>query len=316
MPDNQTILFCPLNWGLGHATRMVPLINSAVKRGNKVIIAADGDPLEFLKNEFPELQWVRFKGYKMKYWPKPFFNLGLFLQLPFFYCSIFFEKYRINYLVKKYSAAKIISDNRYGAFSKKTENIIITHQLFIKAPKPFKFFEPYIHKLTARLVSKFDECWVPDYEEKEGSLSGELSHGRKTPANVKYIGPLSRFADFNPEKNTKPKSIPDILVLVSGPEPARSQFEKEIELRFKNTEKQVLVVCGKPMDFDKEIIGAFRKVPHLSTTELFWYLKFSDLVISRSGYSTIMDLHVLDRNAELSPTPGQPEQEYLSEYLK
>lgn len=312
----ETILYCPLNWGLGHATRIVPLIKQSIDDKHKVIIAAEGAPLEFLKQEFPGIQYVSFSGFKIRYWARPFFNLGLFLQLPIFYLSFYYERVKVKRLTKRLNITKIISDNRYGVFSKKTQSIIITHQLFIKVPKPFKRVESLIHKLTKALICRFDECWVPDYKEMEKCLSGELSHGRPIPENVKYIGPLSRFAKYKPLSETKPKNIPDVLILISGPEPARTYFEKEMKKRFKGTNQQVLMVRGKPMEYSKVSDGYIWKISHLTTNEMYWYLKYCKLIVSRSGYSTLMDLHFFDREAELSPTPGQPEQEYLYEHYK
>lgn len=316
MPKTETILFCPLNWGLGHATRIVPLVNKAFGDGHRVIIAAEGNPLRFLENEFPDIETIKLKGYRIRYWQKPFFNLGLFLQLPLFYISIWQERFLIKRIVKAKNASTIISDNRYGLYCKGIKSILITHQIFIKAPKAFKWAEPFVHKQIKGLIENFDECWVPDYEEEERSLSGELSHGNNLPKNAKYVGPLSRFQNMNPEKETKPTNIPDVLVLISGPEPLRTHFEKEVENRHKDANQNVLMVCGKPKKQTKEEKPLLTKVSHLSTVELYWYLKECKEIISRSGYSTIMDLHALNREAELTPTPGQTEQEYLFKYRK
>ncbi len=311
MQKQDTILFCPLNWGLGHATRIVPLINKSISEGHNVIIGANGVALSFLQQEFPKIECVRLKGFNVSYWTKPFFVVGLLLQMPLFYFSILIEHLGIKRLVKQKNITKIISDNRYGLRSSSTKNIIITHQLFIKLPKAFRVFEPFTHYITRKLLQKFHECWVPDYAEQERSLSGELSHGKPVWDNVKYIGPLSRFQDFKEESTAK--SYPDVLIIISGPEPQRSYFEKEMEKRFSGTEKEVLMVCGKPQISQEIFDDNTKKVNHLSTQELFQHLTNCKQIISRSGYSTIMDLHVLNRTAEIIPTPGQSEQEYLAE---
>lgn len=312
MKTKEVVLFSPLNWGLGHATRIVPLVKREQQKGNKVVIAAGGRAFDFLCREFKELKIIYFPNFNVYYWRKPFFNVGLLIQMPLFFAYIFVEYFFVKKIVKQNKVTKIISDNRYGVFSKKTKNIIVTHQLFIKLPFVFKLLEPFLHFVTCQLVGIFDECWVPDYKEFDKSLSKELSHKKRIPKNVKYIGPLSRFSHYNIVYNDfYLSSCPDVLVIISGPEPSRSLFESEVEKRFANTDKKVLMVCGKPNDTSSNTFGNIKKVNHLNSQELFFYLKNSKQIISRCGYSTLMDLHVLGLKAELSATPNQTEQEYL-----
>lgn len=314
MAQNETILIAPLNWGLGHATRCVPIINEALERQHKIILAATGGAHDFLKQEFPQLQILDTHAYTMKY-PGRFSLLwAVFLQLPFFFYGIFREHLLLKRWIKQYGITRIISDNCYGLWNKNVESILITHQVFIQLPKQLAFAKPLIHKTARWFIHHFDACWVPDYPEIENSLAGELSHGEKLPRNVSYIGPLSRFqslkmpADFEP-----PQTIPDILILISGPEPFRTRFQQQLEKQYANTDKHVLMVYGKPTRDKPEFIeeNGITKVSHLSTPEIFWYVKNTREVISLAGYSTLMDLHVLEKQASLYATPGQPEQEYL-----
>jgi hypothetical protein len=152
----------------------------------------------------------------------------------------------------------------------------------------------------------------------QGSLSGKLSHGLKVPKNVRYINPLSRFSDYIYFDTEKPMKPFEVLVLISGPEPHRTYFEKEMENRFVNKNKSVLMVCGKPDNNEVKplLINDITKVSHLNTAELHFYLTHAKKIIARSGYSTLMDLHVLNLNAELIATPGQTEQEYLEAWWK
>lgn len=312
MKKKDVVLFSPLNWGLGHATRIVPLIKEEQKNGNNVLVAAGGRAFDFFCKEFKDIKIIYFPNFNVSYWRKPFFNLGLLIQMPLFFVSIFVEHFFVKKIIKKHNITKVISDNRYGVFYKKIKNIIVTHQLFIKLPFLFKVFEPFLHFITRKLVNVFDECWVPDYADLNKSLSKELSHGKKIPKNVKYIGPLSRFSDYSIVCNDFClSSCPDILAIISGPEPSRTIFEKEVEKRFANTDKKVLMVCGKPEEASNEVFGNIKKVSHLDSKTLLFYLKNSDNIISRCGYSTLMDLHILGLQAELSATPKQPEQEYL-----
>jgi hypothetical protein len=318
MEKNETILFAPLNWGLGHATRLVPLINEALNTGSKVIIAADGVALKFLQFEFPHLAFVTLTGYRIKYAPKPFFLLAMLLQMPIFYASIWMEHYWLKKIIHQFKVDTVISDNRYGLRNRKVKSILITHQLFIQLPYALKMLEPILHNITHRLIEPFNECWVPDYQNMKGSLSGKLSHGLKVPKNVRYINPLSRFSDYIYFDTEKPMKPFEVLVLISGPEPHRTYFEKEMENRFVNKNKSVLMVCGKPDDNEVKplLINDITKVSHLNTAELHFYLTHAKKIIARSGYSTLMDLHVLNLNAELIATPGQTEQEYLEAWWK
>lgn len=318
MSEKENILFAPLNWGLGHATRCVPLINDFLKRGCNVIIAADGSSMQFLKLEFPDLEFIILPDFKIRYGASSIFLLYLFLQMPFFYLSFWIEHLRLKRIIKKHNITTVISDNRYGLWSKKVKSILITHQLFIQLPKLFKSIEPILHFITRKLIKRFDECWVPDYKKIEKSLSGKLSHGLQVPKNIKYIGPLSRFSSFITQITEQVKrDIPDVLIIISGPEPHRTYFELEMENRFANTQQKVLIVCGKPqlllIDVNVLTMG-ITKIEHLNTNELHFYLTHTKQIIARSGYSTIMDLHVLGISAELIPTPGQTEQEYLAEW--
>ncbi len=317
MVKNNTILFAPLNWGLGHATRNVPLINSYIKKGYKVIIAAHGAPLEFLKLEFPNLQLIKLTGFKTRYAPKPFFLLFLLLQMPVFYISIIIEHIKLKKIIRRYGITTVISDNRYGLWNKSIKSILISHQLYIQLPKLLKFAQPALHLITHSLINKFDECWIPDYKDAEKSLAGKLSHGANMPKNVNYIGPLSRFTGYL-AKEMAEKQYPDVLILISGPEPQRTIFENEMEKRFMDSHKKVLMICGKPIYNNinsQNIISNITKVAHLNTNDFYHNLINAKHIIARSGYSTIMDLHVLSLKAELIPTPGQTEQEYLFERM-
>ncbi|MBI9069099.1 MAG: glycosyl transferase family 28 [Salinivirgaceae bacterium] len=317
MQKKETVLICPLNWGLGHATRDVPIIKQILSEGSKVIIAGSGYSLQFLKNEFPQLQSIELSGFKISYASKQFFLLWILLQLPFFGISIIKEHYQLKKIIKQYKITKVISDNRYGLWNKKIKSVLITHQVFIQLPRSVKVFEPALHWFTRRLITKFDKCWIPDYEDLNTSLSGKLSHGKNLPKNIKYIGPLSRFQNYQPHQEIVIENYPDILAIISGPEPQRTIFEKQLFERFKKSEKAVLMVCGKPsVSIIENHYKNIKKVDHLNSEELYFYLKNCKQIICRSGYSSIMDLHVLNVRAELSPTPGQTEQAYLINWLE
>lgn len=301
-------LIAPLDWGLGHATRCVPIINECLAKGEKVIIAADGAAAAFLKNEFPNLTHIRLKGWRMRYfWPIP---LAIFLQLPFFAISILLEHWCLQRIVKQMGVSRVISDNRYGLWIRNADCTIITHQLYIQLPQWLKPFNRPLHAYTARLLRRFSHIWVPDYADAEKSLSGALSHGSALDAKVEYIGPLSRFtADC---MNEPALPVPSVLVVLSGPGRQKQRFAKHVLKHLKGTAKRILIVGAEPNLKYQVTNGNALIVNHLPTDELNALLKLAPHVIARSGYTTIMDLHQIGRRAILFPTKGQWEQEYLA----
>ncbi len=320
MHSNETILVAPLNWGLGHATRCVPLINQLLADENKVLLAGHGSSLAFLRQEFPQLEALILKGHTIRYTKSKIVFFSIFLQMPFFLLDILVEHRALKKLLKKHPITQVISDNRYGLWNKHVKSTLITHQLFIQLPHAIRLLEPLLHFITRMLISPFDVCWIPDYESMEQSLSGKLSHGKRLPVKTNYLGPLSRFMNYKyPNTFICPQQLPDVLILISGPEPFRSSFQNQMEQRFAKTDKKILMVCGQPDQYEKtKETGTeynsktrFQKVSHLTTPELYYYLSKVPQLISLAGYSTIMDLHALGREAELIPTPGQTEQEYL-----
>lgn len=324
MNKTETVLICPLNWGLGHATRLVPTIRKYLQKDYVVVIAASGVAASFLKQEFPNLKHVNFSGISIRYFQAPFFMLGLVMQMPLFVSSFVYEYCYTLKLIKKFNPNIIVSDNRYGVRNSSVKSILITHQLFVALPNSFQWVRRFVHRFTHYLISHFNECQVPDYEDCNLSLSGDLSHGKHRLSNVVFIGPQSRFDDISTYSIVDTLLIPDVLVVVSGPEPHRSSFIKGVEERFNNSDQRVLLLCGKPSGgeikqgvlINKTLPPGITKMNHVPTDLFYTLLKKTKLIIGRSGYSTIMDLHVLKCKAELIPTPNQTEQEYLANWLK
>jgi len=299
----KRILVAPLNWGIGHATRCIPIIFELEKNNFEVIIAASGRSLDLLSCEFPKIQFIKFEDYKISYSSSIPMALNICLQIPKIIFGIYNENNQLNTIIKKFKIDGVISDNRFGLFSKKTPSVFITHQLKIRS----SFLENIIQKINYYFINKFTECWIPDYQ--EDGIAGELSHPKENTKNHIYIGPLSRFK----KNNSKPQY--DILAIVSGPEPQRSIFEKILTSQLIEHKKDSLLVQGKPESKYYDKINNLTIKSHLSAIELNQAILNSKLVICRSGYSTIMDLITLEKNAILVPTPGQTEQEYLAQYL-
>jgi uncharacterized protein (TIGR00661 family) len=302
------ILIAPLDWGLGHATRCIPIINELISQNCEVIIATDSDPFFLLKKEFPTAVFLRMKGYKIQYSrDRKWLAFKLFLQFPKIIFSIWRENTWLKKIIHDYQIDAVISDNRFGVYNKKIPCVYITHQLCIKTGNAFS--EKIAQKIHYYFIKKYSNCWVPDF--KENGLAGELSHQVNIPSNVLYIGPLSRF-----EKSNDIPKIYNLLISLSGPEPQRTIFEKLILIQLKTFPEKVLLVRGLPGERKRpEADLTIEIVNHLSAKELNMAFQQSEMIISRSGYSTIMDLVKLCKKAILVPTPGQTEQEYLSDYL-
>ena len=318
----KTVLVCPLDWGLGHAARDVEIINLLLLNKCKVIIGADKAPLFFLRQEFPQLDYIEIPSVKVNYPKNGSMFFKLLLSVPKLLIGIYKEHKLLKKIFEENEIDVVISDNRFGLWNKKTESVFITHQIRIMMPSGFKFLEKPVYLLNRFFINKYDYCLIPDFE-NENNLSGRLSHDVELPKNTIYIGILSRF-DIKKNLPQTEKVEFDILAIISGPEPQRSIFENILISKIKNSKYKCLIIRGKPLS--KQIINIENIVfkNHLKTDELQNFILTTPIIVSRSGYSTIMDLVRLKKTATanllqkviLVPTPGQTEQEYLAEYLK
>ena len=308
--NRKRVLIAPLDWGLGHATRCVTIIKELLAQGFDVMIAAEKGGAVLLQKEFPDIKIMPLQGYRVSYSKnKKFFLVKMLSQFSKIYAAVKNENKWLNEIIKEYEIDIVISDNRYGLYNKNCHTIFITHQLFIKTGN--RFTEWIAQKINYHYINKFNECWVPDVEEIE-NLAGELSHPITKPTiPVKYIGILSRFKKLAIEKNI------DLLVMLSGPEPQRTMLEVILLQQLKETKLKTVLVRGLPSA--KESIFLENKlveiINHLPASELNKLICSANIVVARSGYSTVMDLAALQKKSILIPTPGQTEQEYLAKYL-
>jgi UDP-N-acetylglucosamine transferase subunit ALG13 len=306
-----TILVAPLDWGLGHATRSIPIITYLLQSGCKVIIAAEGAQEILLKTEFPDLTFVHLQGYRIKYASdKRFFSLKIISQLPKIARAIKNENKWIADFISRNRVDAIISDNRYGIYHPSIPSVFVTHQLRIKAP--FLILEKVLQQVNYLLISRFKSCWVPDQGGKV-NLAGQLSHPHTLPKiGVEYLGGLSRL-----EKKIGLEKEYDLLVILSGPEPQRSLLESKMMKELASCKGTVLLVRGLPGNDEKRPAAKNITIRnHLTANELAIAFCTSELIISRSGYTTVMDILKLHKKAVLIPTPGQTEQEYLAQHLE
>ena len=307
-PPKIKVLVTPLDWGLGHATRCIPIINQLIFRGCEVIIVASGNGYFLLKKEFPSLIILRLKGHKIRYSRrKGLLPLALIFQSTSILFSIIRERLWLKKFLEDHDIAVVISDNRFGMFATKVTSVYITHQLSVKTGN--RFTENLAQKIHLYFIRKYSTCWVPDF--KETGLAGELSHPSIPPQNVLYIGGLSRFRKL--ENITKKYNV---LITISGPEPQRSIFEDMLISQIKSDPKRILFVRGLPGDTSRiESGGNITFINHLSGDDLNTSIEESEIVVTRSGYTSVMDLVKLGKRAILVPTPGQSEQEYLASHL-
>lgn len=299
----KNILVAPLNWGLGHATRCIPIINELIKNNYNPIIATDGVALALLKKEFPDLLALELPSYHIEYAKKgKNFKWKLLQNSPNTINAIVSEKKVVKKWVSEYNLSGIISDNRLGVYSKKVPSVFITHQIRVMSGKT-TWISSKIHQ---KLIKKYTECWVPDVEGFP-NLSGKLGHVKKFNVNLRYIGVLSRL-----EKEVVPE-IYDLMVIISGPEPQRTLLEEKLISELNEFSKPVLFVKGKVEAEQKvEKIDNIVFYNFMTSDELQKAFNCSNKVLCRSGYTTVMDLAKLEKKAFFIPTPGQFEQEYLA----
>ncbi|HXU25886.1 MAG TPA: glycosyltransferase [Bacteroidia bacterium] len=301
---NKKILLAPLDWGMGHAARCVPLIKQLQQQQNSLVIACTKQQQQFLEQEISGVEFASLFGYNMSYAKVLPLWVKILFQLPKLSAVVKQEnKWLANYL-KENKTDVVISDNRFGFYNENVESIFITHQLNVQAP----FFQNMINRINGSFIKKYNICWVPDYVEEEKRLSGILSV-EKNRMNAVFIGPLSRF-----QKTEWQQKKHDVLIVLSGPEPQRTLLEEKLVLAFANTSYKIALVRGSFNERAQKLPSNFYVINVASSKQLQELLSVSEKIICRSGYSTLMDLDTLNAKALLIPTPGQSEQEYLAKY--
>ena len=301
----QRILIAPLNWGLGHAARCIPIIRALLPH-NDILLGSDGDALSLLIQEFPQLSYVVLQPHDIHYKDKHFL-WGMVKQTPKLISTISQEMSLTSDIVDRFGLSMIISDHRLGCRDKRIRSIIIAHQLQIQTDLKAASFMGT--KSNRFFINAFDECWIPDYQSKQLRLSGDLAEPNGIKSH-KYIGPLSRLTSLDR------KTTHDIAIVLSGPEPQRSNIEEKLYRCFEGTCWKTVWVRGSAQKASEGPLKAEEDVHDLvSATTLNQIINQSKLIIARSGYTTIMDMAKLNKKCILIPTPGQTEQEYLMQHL-
>ena len=352
------VLVAPLDWGLGHATRCVPVVREFLRAGAEVELAVVKANANFFREVFPDLRQRLAPSYNIVY-PKHGYNMALWLLKNSVHLNAVmrYEHHFAEEMVKRHGYDVLFSDNRFAFYSKNALSIYMTHQRRIAFPRAFAAFERIGVMWHANIMRKFDEVWVPDLEIYPG-YAGSLSHSGATPGDkpMRFVGTLSRFSEMgnvgnalgnasapvglerevdlmsmsefmahsaNVEWDAAPEVRPQgmraaykVVAVVSGVEPARTQFEQQLREALQQIPGQHMMILGKPSAEQKTWTeGNIEFHTHLATNDFAEAVKRADFVVSRGGYSTVMDMAELGAKCIFVPTPGQFEQIVLAHDL-
>ena len=357
------VLVAPLDWGLGHATRCVPVVREFLRAGAEVELAVVKANANFFREVFPDLRQRLAPSYNIVY-PKHGYNMALWLLKNSVHLNAVmrYEHHFAEEMVKRHGYDVLFSDNRFAFYSKNALSIYMTHQRRIAFPRAFAAFERIGVMWHANIMRKFDEVWVPDLEIYPG-YAGSLSHSGATPGDkpMRFVGTLSRFSEMGndgnalgdapapvdlerevdlmsvsefmahsanvewdaaPEKRTsgnhsfEMRANYKVVAVVSGVEPARTQLEQQLCEALQQIPGQHMMILGKPSAEQKTWTeGNIEFHTHLATNDFAEAVKRADFVVSRGGYSTVMDMAELGAKCIFVPTPGQFEQIVLAHDL-
>lgn len=303
--EKKRILFSPLNWGLGHLMRSIPIIEELSKK-NEVLICCDAQQEKTYREFFNDLWYIPHDGYPFNFKGDGNWSAELLRNFKQLNRTRKNEHKTVEDLVTKFKIDLVISDQRYGFYSKKVKSILISHQ--IKLPLKNSKFQPG-QWLNKYFINNYNEVWIPD--DPKNQLSGKM--GAVKGSKFVHIGIQSRFKNNGKKSSKKYK----YLCIVSGPNPYAQHFFDELLEFLELSDENALIVTPSYVDIEEIPIHGNIKFITEPTLKAFETLfECSELVISRAGYSTLMDLTVLDKEAILVPTPGQHEQLYLAELHK
>ncbi len=303
----RRILIAPLDWGLGHTTRCIPIIRRLLNEKREVVVAGNDVQKTFLSSAFPGIRCLDLPGYGVKYSAGPFLP-NILRQIPKILRRIRYEHRWLAEIVERDEIDAVISDNRYGLWHPRVPAVILTHQAGLITGLG-GMADALARRLHYPMLERFGQSWLVDVG-SEPNLSGRLAHPVPLPSNARYIGWLSQL---------QPAPVQDeayVLILLSGPEPQRSLLSDSLwEQALAMPGHRFIFVEGHPDAVREAIPGHIRHFPRATTAQLQHILGGASMVVCRSGYSSLMDLTLLGKPAILIPTPGQTEQEYLAREL-
>lgn len=307
------VFFGVLNMGLGHATRSLPLINEFQRRGWQIAIGSNGRALAFLRNELsPETLFLETPSYEIRYSRSDRFVSNLLFQIPRVAWRIGAEQRFCRQMARKIKPDLIISDNCYGLHHRDIPSYFISHQIYFALPKGWQMFTGFAGAPNRYFHGKYKAVIIPDLPGADGGLlSGELSRIPDSATDYHYTGILSSVAQGKPQNDI------DLLISISGPEPQRTILEKRILKDVEAIEGNKVLLLGKPEK--SELLfqrPGLRVYSHLPREKMQQMMRDARMIVSRSGYSTLMELLELNKRAFFIPTPGQTEQVYLAERFR
>jgi len=308
--ESKKLLIAPLDWGLGHTSRCVPIIRYLLQQGHMVCFAGNKWQRNYMCKCVGPIETIHLDGYNISYGNKPWaLKFTILRQVPSIFKTIKQENKWLNELLSQRHFDAVISDNRYGLFNSKVPSYIICHQLQIISGAG-SMVDMVLQKLHYKLLNKFQATWVPDVKATH-SISGKLGHPNNLPLKCHFIGPLSAYSNM-PANNRQ--SLP-LLVILSGLEPYRQQLSNILWLQICSLGIKTVFIEGSNTAIPKaNVPNHIQYHLQLSTTEIQPLMALANIVICRSGYSSIMDLIAMGKMAILIPTPGQTEQEYLANF--
>lgn len=303
------VLVCPLDWGLGHATRCVPIIETFLAEGCELTLGGSGIGFEYLKNRFRSLPCISLPSSGIRFGKHPIWqNRSLIIAY-----KIFRQKKRDFQNLKQYNGLFdiVISDNRYGCHIDGSKNILITHQPNPILPAGWRFIGSKFRSILQKWFNQFDELWIPDVIREPG-FAGILSHPAPKQPHCHYIGLLSRIRAF---PSCEDKIRWEIAALVSGPEPGRSRFIHILIQWLNKQPGEHIILCGGQIKHLPKELQGISFIDLANEEQIAEVMQYARHIIARSGYSTLMDLLQNRRSALLVPCPGQTEQEYLAKHM-
>ncbi|MBK7696640.1 MAG: glycosyltransferase [Saprospiraceae bacterium] len=303
--SRKKVLIAPQHWGLGHVTRTIPVIRYFLNKNFEVVLASSGAGSDLLRKEFPYLTVFDIPDYGITYPSRNMF-WNMTFQIFKLHKAILLEKMAIGKICKEQNIDLLVSDARLGAAQKSIPSVIISHHLHI--PLGSRIIEFISDTWMRFFYMQFDQIWVPDFGGPH-NLSGDLAHRFKSGKHH-FIGPLSRFRFMNlPQRY-------DLCFVLSGPEPQRTFFEEKILSQIDGlSPRRMLLIRGTTAGVGIPQSTHLEVRDLVTSEELNEIMCASGLIVCRSGYSTLLDLSVIQKKALLIPTPGQPEQEYLGRGL-
>ena len=305
MPNGK-ILVAVLNWGLGHATRCIPIIQELQRYDFQPIIASDGKALAFLRNEFPDVDYYKLTAVHFSFSQQSTWNyIHLLSKAAFWNKALKKDKQLIEKIHLKENLCGIISDSRPYCYHRHIPGVYITHQLQVKSG----IFTTTATAAHRGLIGSFNECWVPDRAAPH-SICGKMSEWKNAKLPLRYINIQSDL------KIQKTSHQYDYTGIISGAEPERSKLEQKMIAGFSGLKGKKIIIAGNKKLADRFVSIDIEIKGLASRAEVQHIINSSKTIIARGGYSTMMDLLKLQKPALLIPTPGQTEQLYLTQRLK